>query len=326
MIDFHNEKLLRATLTHLRARGGRTLFLAGPCKNAKKVLRNPNISVSEILIRKLEIAPNFTITGARLSEMTQAMLYKGIMKYERQLKQTKYEKDLETIRERVRVILPTDKLIWGSLRNKDITKKIRAFMWSAMHDGQKIGDYWLNKQNLEYRGKCRACDTTETLEHILTECRCSGQEIAWKLAEGIIKKKSPTWKRPNLGQMLGQGYINESKKKKSKEERGKRRLQTIISTETMHLIWKLRCEWKIGRNEDMENQITKQETINKWHSVINSRLKIDCLLTNRKKYGSKALKRGMVMDTWSGTLTNEGEMVEDWARPGVLVGIKPVTA
>ncbi|KAF9031942.1 hypothetical protein BJ165DRAFT_1318431, partial [Panaeolus papilionaceus] len=126
-----------------------------------------------------------------------------------------------------------------------------------------------------------------------------------------------------LGSMLGQGYNTERKNKRSKIEKGNKRLQTIITTETMHLIWKLRCEWKIGRNEDAENEITKHETTNKWHSVINSRLKIDCLLTNRKKYGSKALNRGMVMDTWSGTLINEGGMVEDWARPGVLVGIEP---
>ncbi|KAF9039989.1 hypothetical protein BJ165DRAFT_1320504, partial [Panaeolus papilionaceus] len=151
----------------------------------------------------------FLITGARLSEMTQATLYKGIMKFERKQKQLKHEKAtmrrLDITRYAINSdqrALPNDKLIWGSLRNKDISIKIRAFMWSAMHDGQKIGDYWLNKQNLEYRGKCRTCDTTETLEHILTECRSTRQGTAWKLAENIITKKIQNWKRPGLGSML----------------------------------------------------------------------------------------------------------------------------
>ncbi|KAF9057021.1 hypothetical protein BJ165DRAFT_1334835, partial [Panaeolus papilionaceus] len=92
-------------------------------------------------------------------------------------------------------------------------------------------------------------------------------------------------------------------------------------SETMHLIWKLRCEWKIKRNEDPTKMHGRREIMNKWHSVINSRLKIDCLLTNRRKYGNKALNRGMVKDTWAGTLENEENMVEEWTEPGVLVGI-----
>ncbi|KAF9037437.1 hypothetical protein BJ165DRAFT_1353537 [Panaeolus papilionaceus] len=221
-------------------------------------------------------------------------------------------------------ILPNDKHIWYSLRNKDISKKIRAFMWTGMHDAHKIGEYWSNKTNYEHRGRCRLCDTTETMDHILTECRGSGQEIAWKLAEAVLRKRDLNWKTPSLGQMLGQGYENPGRKI-SKKRRGLQRLKRIVITETMHLIWKLRCEWKISRNEDPDKLHRKREIVTKWHSIINSRLKIDCLLTNRKKYGNKALSRGLVKDTWAGTLENEENLVEDWTKPGVLVGIATVS-
>ncbi|KAF9033817.1 hypothetical protein BJ165DRAFT_1417483 [Panaeolus papilionaceus] len=217
-------------------------------------------------------------------------------------------------------MLPSDKGIWCSLQNKDISKKIRSFMWTAMHNAQRIGEYWQNKTNYEHRGKCRPCDTTESLEHILTECKTSGQEIAWDLAKRLIAKKDPNWRKPSLGEMLGQGYIHPGAKL-SKNKKGIQRLKRIIITETMYLIWKIRCEWKISRNEDLSKLHGRKEILSKWHSVINSRLKIDCLLTNRKKYGNRALNKGLVKDTWTGTLENEENLVEEWTEPGVLVGI-----
>ncbi|KAF9058189.1 hypothetical protein BJ165DRAFT_1412160 [Panaeolus papilionaceus] len=201
-------------------------------------------------------------------------------------------------------ILPNDKHIWYPLRNKDISKKIRAFVWTGMHDAHKIGEYWSNKTNYEHRGRCRLCDTTETMDHILTECRGSGQEIAWKLAKAVLRKRDLNWKTPSLGQMLGQGYENPGRKI-SKKRRGLQRLKRIVITETMHLIWKLRYPDKLHGKEKL--------------------LKIDCLLTNRKKYGNKALSRGLVKDTWAGTLENEINLVEDWTKPGVLVGIATVS-
>ncbi|PPR04574.1 hypothetical protein CVT24_012027 [Panaeolus cyanescens] len=149
------------------------------------------------------------------------------------------------------------------------------------------------------------------------------QDTCWELAEKLMRKRVPNWTKPNLGRMLGQGY-KEQKKSKSKKEQGTRRLRTIVTTETMHLIWKLRCEWKIGRSEDPEQKVTKREIINRWHSVINSRLKIDCLLTNRRKYGNKALPRGLVTDTWTRVIETDKEEEDEWVKPGVLVGIAPI--
>ncbi|KAF9033631.1 hypothetical protein BJ165DRAFT_1328275, partial [Panaeolus papilionaceus] len=275
----------------------------------------------------LETKPNLIQTGAKLANITQALAYKGIRKFEREKKQKTYVekstmKRLDMTRHGIKETkneTPTDKTIWESLRNRDISKKIRAFMWTAMHDGHRIGEYWDNKRNYEHRGKCRPCDTTETLEHILTECQCSGQEKAWKLARETIQKLQPDWHTPTLGQMLGQGYypIN---RKRTKKQRATERMITIITTETMHLIWKLRCEWKIKRNEDQTKKHGAKEIENRWKAAIKTRIKLDALHTNRRKYGQKALDLIMVIETWRGVVDDDTTLIGDWAEWGVLVG------
>ncbi|KAJ7615232.1 hypothetical protein DFH06DRAFT_899681, partial [Mycena polygramma] len=63
-----------------------------------------------------------------------------------------------------------------------------------------------------------------------------------------------------------------------------------------------------------------QEVHNRW---VNERLEIDTNLTNKSKYGKQhALSPALVLDTWRGTLLDEGKLPVDWLRePGVLVGI-----
>lgn len=47
-----------------------------------------------------------------------------------------------------------------------------------MHNNYKVGNYWKNILNFERRVLCAYCgNVTETMEHILTECSMSGQNI-----------------------------------------------------------------------------------------------------------------------------------------------------
>jgi hypothetical protein len=59
---------------------------------------------------------------------------------------------------------------------------------------------------------------------------------------------------------------------------------------------------------------------------MNDTLNRDKLLTNRARFGSLAIKKQLVLNTWSGTLLDEDSLLDDWKKSkGVLVGIRPVT-
>ncbi|KAF9073138.1 hypothetical protein BDP27DRAFT_1159678, partial [Rhodocollybia butyracea] len=65
-----------------------------------------------------------------------------------------------------------------------------------------------------------------------------------------------------------------------------------------------------------------QEVTNRWMFTINSRLSLDRLLTNSKKFGGKVLSCALVTKTWQNVLEGRDSLPEDWCkRTGVLVGI-----
>jgi ribonuclease HI len=62
---------------------------------------------------------------------------------------------------------------------------------------------------------------------------------------------------------------------------------------------------------------------NQWLKAVNSALQRDRLLANKIKFGSLALKKQVVLNTWSG-LMDEASLPDDWTREGVLVGMRPI--
>ncbi|PBK85248.1 hypothetical protein ARMGADRAFT_942345 [Armillaria gallica] len=99
----------------------------------------------------------------------------------------------------------------------------------------------------------------------------------------------------------------------------------ILMMEMVHLIWKIRCQQRIQQGDnDPTSWHARDEVRNLWLTALNKRLMIDCVLVNKHKYGTKALKKAMVLLTWRGTLLNERALPEDWTdQSGVLVGIVP---
>ena len=83
---------------------------------------------------------------------------------------------------------------------------------------------------------------------------------------------------------------------------GANRLYRILISETAHLIWKSRCTRVIERGSDPSRYFSEAELRNKWTSCINTRLRIDLLLTDRKKYDNRALNFKKVLKTWTGVL------------------------
>ena len=160
------------------------------------------------------IPPNYKIEGAELKDLSQAQLYQGIRE--------SHEEDLDicrgalvgldmirwaTIRWATKErwgIFPTDHAIWQSIRQLVIDRKIRAFLYRVIHDTNKIGQYWERIPNYEHRSRCQKCDgTTESLEHIMTECEASGQKQVWKLATESLASRNIDTSTLSIGDIMG---------------------------------------------------------------------------------------------------------------------------
>jgi hypothetical protein len=101
---------------------------------------------------------------------------------------------------------PTDSRIWRSFKSKNIAYKLRNIMCvETAHNASKCGNYWLNIKNWEQCATCQKCQTTESMEHILSDRKDSAQEIIWRPAEGLWSKKGIPWPKPTFGTQLGCG-------------------------------------------------------------------------------------------------------------------------
>ncbi|KAJ6587581.1 hypothetical protein DFH09DRAFT_909629 [Mycena vulgaris] len=216
---------------------------------------------------------------------------------------------------------PTDGTIWTSIRSNNIHRLTRNFLWKSTHNIYHVCSFWDHIPNFEIFGKCSTCQAIESLEHIMLECDAPGQRQVWRLTEILWKFRYPTWPKLNWGLLLGCGLA------KFKSPRGKtipaqNRFFTILVSTSMKLIWNLRNE----RVFETHTATSETEIHNGWVSLINAALKRDKLLTNRARFGSLAIKKQLVLDTWSGTLLDEDSLPDDWTRSeGVLVGIRSVT-
>ena len=72
-----------------------------------------------------------------------------------------------------------------------------------MNNTYKFGEYWEHIVDYENRALFPKCRSTETMEHILTECEASGQLEIWKYIELLYEKKGLTFEKPSLGDQLG---------------------------------------------------------------------------------------------------------------------------
>ncbi|KAJ7202207.1 hypothetical protein B0H12DRAFT_1036051, partial [Mycena haematopus] len=189
---------------------------------------------------------------------------------------------------------PTTQTIWKSLRSRDITRQIRTFLWKSVHGAHRIGKFWENIPECEDRAICQHCQETESLDnsiwhprvpnfdHIVLRCTRPGQAQVWKLAQDLWAKKHPNWPPLSLGSILGCG-LSIFTDEKNKPVDSTARMYRILISESLYLIWKLRCECVIGRGGEPP---TENEIHNRWVHMINERLEIDKNLTNEIKFGS----------------------------------------
>lgn len=328
-IGIANKDSFRDAIARLRARNAKTTIRwvkghAGMMGNEKAdSLAKAGADMEYDVRRKLPDPPDkFLLRGAMLSRMTQKLAYGGI----REMKRKEERKTTFEITDRVmdtiaaetgRVI--TKETLWKSLRNKSIPRKIRDFLWTALHGAQKVGAFWKNVPNCQSWANCVVCGQEESMEHILTECQAEAAMEARRLMGSILRKKNNWLPKVTFGTILGASTVTYAEKMK-RPTRGLDRLYMIIVHETAHLIWRMRCERTIEWGDKPEKWHTRMEARNRWYTAVNRQIKMDRALT-WKRNGRAGLSKEMVYETWEGLMDEKERGIMDWMSLGeVLVG------
>ncbi|EJD45437.1 hypothetical protein AURDEDRAFT_22599, partial [Auricularia subglabra TFB-10046 SS5] len=192
---------------------------------------------------------------------------------------------------------PSVQDLWRSTRTKDIYKPTREFIWRLIHGTQKVGAFWLNVRDKEMLSECPPCEVTESMDHILLECDAPGREIVWREAQSLWDRTGLTWPGVNLGTIMGCSLV-EVQGSDGKRLRGASRLYRILVSEAAFLIWKIRNERRIQRQDETEAFHSETEIVTRWRATIEKRLRIDAYWANARKYKRKALEWGLLKDTW----------------------------
>ncbi|KAJ6540432.1 hypothetical protein B0H19DRAFT_1212976 [Mycena capillaripes] len=228
--------------------------------------------------------------------MTQSISYKGIKELNDPVSRKATEENVKKIQEALKENFgnsPKPSAIWASIRQKDISRNVRNFLWKSMHSAHRLGKYWTHIPECEERANCAHCGELESLEHILFECQSPGQSQIWALAEELWRKKHTEWPTLSMGAALGCGMAI-FKDDNGKPQPGLTRLYKILITESMFAIWKARCDSVIKKGGVAPNV---NEVHNRWVSVLNERLNIDVNQANKLKFGRHSVDPALVRDT-----------------------------
>ncbi|XP_006457646.1 hypothetical protein AGABI2DRAFT_80021 [Agaricus bisporus var. bisporus H97] len=160
------------------------------------------------------------------------------------------------------------------------------------------------------------------MEHILTQCDAPGQSDVWNEVGRLWTLRHHTWLKPTYGEILGCASAKLTYDD-GKVNMGQTRLYQILISEAAYKIWSLQCKRVISDSNDRTKWPSKTNIENALQAQINLRLRVDCLQTNERKYGNKALSADKVKATWKGLLKDEDLLPDNWiANPGFLVGIR----
>jgi len=194
-----------------------------------------------------------------------------------------------------------------------------------LHGTQKLGSFWAHVQYFEDRQFCETCDSTESMSHILINCRTPAVGIIWNLAKNIWPHENRKWPTMSLGMILGCGSITtipaqppqtDAPQNRRSSQTGMIRLLQILITESAHLIWVLRCERVIQRREHGEREICTR-----WLNAINKRLIDDKITAAKIKRDKTTCNK--VRATWEQVLKKQGDVPNNWiSYREFLVGMR----
>ena len=273
-----------------------------------------------------DVPKKFDLQGAKLSAITQAIAYKGILETRPAPQRKTTKRNLEKIRNDLSNQIgtqETNEAIWAHIRKSPIQTKIQQFFFKTIHDTQKIGRYWLNIPDFESRCFCHFCDADETMDHIIVNCEHPTQRIIWKRAKELWPHNEDTWPTITLGTIVGCNALNIETLQKKKDRMGQEqltkvhdpgatRLIKIILSEAAYLIWTLRCERVIQGKDRMQREVESA-----WLKTINRRLSED--KTTATKVIRKEPHTNSVRNTWDRALyKRHRDLPEDWINRSVV--------
>ncbi|KAK0432570.1 hypothetical protein EV421DRAFT_2000587 [Armillaria borealis] len=255
----------------------------------------------------LTIPPELRTRGTKLAAMTQSTAYKIIRKLKMQEGAYQNKLDRRDTNSNVTLALAAT----GERCEVEITvEQLWISIRMLIHDGYVVGHHWRHINGCEDRVECQRCNTEESMDHILTKCDAPGQSEVWSLAQQLWKQKTGTELVITKGIIMSCSVqpLNTYKK----------RFHRILISESAHLIWKIRNDRVINERSSH----TSREITQRWSHMMNRQMRLDCILSNKKKFKKKAIQVSLVLKTWQGTLLEESTLPEDWTRKnGVLVGI-----
>lgn len=205
----------------------------------------------------LNIPATFDLQGAKLSAITQAIAYQGII--ERLLPQqyATIAENLQTTREAIHAyngLLEIDETIWINMQQRTLRTHIKQSLYKAIYSTQKLGQYWQHIPNHKDCELCTTCNVTESMEHILIHCYATLRTMIWRMARELWPHTPNLWPEISIGLILGCRSITlppnvrqdhddrEEIRTQRGREKGARHLLQILLSEAAHLIWVLRCE------------------------------------------------------------------------------------
>jgi len=159
----------------------------------------------------LEIPIDFDIQGVKLSTLTQATAYKGILEQKKSEPRKTSKKNLNLTHiaiKRVTSESETNAAIWLNTWKSTIRPIIQQFPYKTMHRTHLIGKYWRNINGYKEQEQCATCNETESMNHIMTHCRENNTHLIWNLAKNFWPHRNIPWPDIDIGTILGCGCIN----------------------------------------------------------------------------------------------------------------------